>query len=570
MESSDELYAAAASLGIDIQLFCSYSDEMTEEIVLSCINTAAKLKTGLYPKVSNSESLAESFLTAFPSINPLSAHAILSSDIRLGSFLGSLDVSRMCTLQNYHIPDESLALLSAASRYGEREDSKSGITDCSSSLSLPDLGNAQFKSESERKKPKYTHNLNIDPPSNDLFPVDLAKSLPDFEHDFPKLSVSGDSWLSRRAGISTAEEFSLSFNEKSLFHDRDIDLDMMRSSAAGTMKSVDKSSLHDFPLAKDHQIFDKSEKAWVPPVDRDRSPGWRSATTINNDLSRQTVKLNGIRQGDSTGEVINLEDSPAFGEDLFIATCISFSPTLFDIEKEYAARNSGMNKWPSSATNLPKFANPTEFRDGSGAWVFTNDKRHISRDEIRPNDIINRKNISMMKHKEVMEEDIMERNSQNPYKYIQRKGSFDSTPFSKALHSTQPQRSPWTIEFLNRVREKSRMHKQPVSYDLPSPYLSSSGNTSKVTKRRSPSILEFYKYEGGGTPQKIVQEKRLNRFSKATTNSLKTKRAATSCPLSTPVDKKARQGYQHSLCKSEMIDAIQEMEQTNVQHCTRF
>ncbi|XP_047940979.1 protein SHORTAGE IN CHIASMATA 1 [Salvia hispanica] len=543
MESSDELYAAAASLGIDIQLFCSYSAEMTEEIVLSCINTAAKLRMGLYPKMSDSESLAESFLTAFPSINPLSAHAILSSDIRLGSFLGSLNVSRMCTLQNYHIPDESLALLSVASKYGEREDSKSGITDCSSSLSLPDLGNAQFKSESERKKLKYTHNLNADPPSNDLFPVDLAKSLPDFEHDFPKLSVSGDSWLSRRAEISKAEEFSLSFNEKSLFHDQDIDLGVMRSSAAGAMKSVDKSSLHDFPLAKDHQMFDENEKAWVPPVDRDCSPRWRSAT-VNYDLSRRTVKLNGIRLGDSTGEVINLEDSPAFGEDLFNATCISFSPTLFDIEKEYAARNSGMNKWPSSAANLPKFANPTEFRGGSG-WVSTNDKRHISRDEIRPNDIINRTNISMMKHKELMEEDIVERNSQNPYKYIQEKGSFDSTPFSNALHSTQPQRSPWTIEFLNRVREKSRMHKQSVSYDLPSPYLGSSANTSKVTKRRSPSILEFYKYEGAGTPQKIVQEKRLKRFSKAT-DSLKTKKAATSCPLSTPVDKKARQILSYS------------------------
>ncbi|KAJ8536766.1 hypothetical protein K7X08_035167 [Anisodus acutangulus] len=37
MESSDELYAAAASLGMDIQIFYSYSSEMTDEIILSCI-----------------------------------------------------------------------------------------------------------------------------------------------------------------------------------------------------------------------------------------------------------------------------------------------------------------------------------------------------------------------------------------------------------------------------------------------------------------------------------------------------------------------------------------------------
>ncbi|KAL1555092.1 protein SHORTAGE IN CHIASMATA 1-like [Salvia divinorum] len=117
--------------------------------------------------------------------------------------------------------------------------------------------------------------------------------------------LSGDSWLSRRAEISKTEEFRSSFNDKSLFHDQDFDLDVM-------------------------------------------SPRWSSATTIKNDLSRRGVKLYGIRQGDSTGEVIYLVHSPAFGEDLFIATFSSFSPTLLDIEKEYAARNSGINKWPSS------------------------------------------------------------------------------------------------------------------------------------------------------------------------------------------------------------------------------
>ncbi|KAA8533732.1 hypothetical protein F0562_031249 [Nyssa sinensis] len=87
LESSDELYAAAASLGMDLQLFCSYSSELTDEIILSCIGNTTKLTTGIYPKMPESETLAESFLTAFPSINPLSAHAILSSGGMLVEFL---------------------------------------------------------------------------------------------------------------------------------------------------------------------------------------------------------------------------------------------------------------------------------------------------------------------------------------------------------------------------------------------------------------------------------------------------------------------------------------------------
>ncbi|KAJ7974201.1 Protein SHORTAGE IN CHIASMATA 1 [Quillaja saponaria] len=94
MESSDGLYAAAASLGIDLQLFFSYSSEMTNEIIVNCIKYATKLTRGLYPK------MPEIFV-----------------------------------LQKYNVPDESVALFSAFCRYGEREDSKSIMTDCSSSVS---------------------------------------------------------------------------------------------------------------------------------------------------------------------------------------------------------------------------------------------------------------------------------------------------------------------------------------------------------------------------------------------------------------------------------------------------
>ncbi|KAG0484447.1 hypothetical protein HPP92_008526 [Vanilla planifolia] len=79
MESSDMLYAAAASLELNLQLFCSHMPDSTDEIILNCIKTIGIIDRGLYPAMPESESISESFLTRFPSLNPLSAHAILSS-----------------------------------------------------------------------------------------------------------------------------------------------------------------------------------------------------------------------------------------------------------------------------------------------------------------------------------------------------------------------------------------------------------------------------------------------------------------------------------------------------------
>ncbi|PSS33081.1 Zinc finger CCCH domain-containing protein [Actinidia chinensis var. chinensis] len=129
MESSDDVYAVAASLSIDLQLFCSDSSELTDEIILSCIGCATKLTRHNYPKMPESETLAESFLTAFPSINPLSAHAILSSGGILVEFLQWSHQHRIRAIQKYHVPDQSVNLLSILCRYGEWEDSRSAMTD---------------------------------------------------------------------------------------------------------------------------------------------------------------------------------------------------------------------------------------------------------------------------------------------------------------------------------------------------------------------------------------------------------------------------------------------------------
>ena len=70
----------------------------------------------------DSVTLAESFLTEFPGINPLTAHSILSSGVKLNEFLVWSHEQRMHVLEKYHVPDESISLFSVFCRYGEREE----------------------------------------------------------------------------------------------------------------------------------------------------------------------------------------------------------------------------------------------------------------------------------------------------------------------------------------------------------------------------------------------------------------------------------------------------------------
>ncbi|KAL6545192.1 hypothetical protein OROHE_009857 [Orobanche hederae] len=538
MESSDELYAAAASLGIDIQLHYSYTYEVTEEVIISCINVAAELSRNLYPRMSDSESLAESFLTAFPSINPLSAHAILSSDVILGKFFELSNEERIFALKKYRVPDENVAMLSAISRYGEQEDSKSGLTNCSSSVSVPDSENVEPKIASERKKPKYTRSLyNPDELPDDWFHESL-KLLPDDQLNLPKLSVPCNSWLSGSTEIyNKSAQIGSSLNSNLLGHYLDNGVDMMK-------KSDNKSSLNDFPLTKGLHISDERTQ-----FDIDCSPRWRSATASKDNFCTLSTKVTGTLQENFAGEVVDLEDTPAFKENFSAGNSTSFSSFALDVEKDFAARNSRMLKRPFSSTDLPLSKNPTDDDSVFGTWV-SRDKAQILKKEITPHfDTIGRNSISMTNQNEFLGGNMIGKLPQNPYNLsFQDKGtrSLGRTPLSKAVHSTQLQGSPWTIEFLNKIREKSRLRKQSVSYDLTPPCFASSGNTSKLTKRKSPSIFESYKYEGGSTPQKVVEQKRQKRSSQPL-NSLRNKNDSAPCPPSrTPIDKRARRALSFS------------------------
>ncbi|CAL4967998.1 unnamed protein product [Urochloa decumbens] len=149
MEASDSLYASAASLDINLQLFFSQTPKSTDQIILNCIRNVVSKAQAPYPDIPESESLAESFLTAFPSIIPLSAHMILSSG-SLVDFLGWTHEQRTQAVQKYCLPPQSIYLFSALCKFGELGESRSVMTECSSIDS--DLSSALLQSPRKKKK----------------------------------------------------------------------------------------------------------------------------------------------------------------------------------------------------------------------------------------------------------------------------------------------------------------------------------------------------------------------------------------------------------------------------------
>ncbi|KAF3322389.1 hypothetical protein FCM35_KLT13530 [Carex littledalei] len=203
MGQSDILYSATANLDINLQLLCSYNPESTDEIILTCITKFTGPTRGLYPPMPESETLAEYFLTKFPSINPLSAHAILSTGGALIDFLEWSNERRIQAVGKYLVPDESIALFSALCRYGEMGESKSVMTDCSSVES--DINSSLLQSPPKRKR--FANEI-VDVPMDDTF---FSKPFKQFQGDImephvdnqPKKSLSTmiDEFVGRKKGI---------------------------------------------------------------------------------------------------------------------------------------------------------------------------------------------------------------------------------------------------------------------------------------------------------------------------------------------------------------------------------
>ncbi|KAJ3680360.1 hypothetical protein LUZ60_016638 [Juncus effusus] len=151
MDLSDALYSAATNLDMNLQILCSHSADSTDDIIMTCITTLSSPSNHLSPPVPESETLAESFLTKFPSINPLSAHAILQSGGTLVDFLEWSNERRIQAVGKFRVSSESMDLFGALSRSGENGESRSVMTtECSSVGS--DLSSSLFRSPLEKTK----------------------------------------------------------------------------------------------------------------------------------------------------------------------------------------------------------------------------------------------------------------------------------------------------------------------------------------------------------------------------------------------------------------------------------
>ncbi|KAJ4952854.1 hypothetical protein NE237_029686 [Protea cynaroides] len=481
MDLSDALYAAAASLGLDLQIFCTYSSELTDDIIMSCIIYATKLNKGLYPKMLESETLAESFLTSFPSINPLSAHAILSSGGMLVEFLNWSHDRRIQAIWKYHVPDESLSLFSALCRYGEREESKSGVTECSSSVSpAPDSGNSHCKTVCERKRRKCI---------TDAHTLHMPKG--EFLFDAPHQSTDGSMKPSR---VSQPNRSHVSSIGPEIF-------DM-----------VGRPS-----LSLSNQWFDQKEDLNISMVN---DSDW-NANNFDN------------LHGDIKGEVIDLNNSSVLGEDFSIVNTTNFPTRVRDIRCDPPTRNC----------TVPQ----TSLFDTKGLTCFpTSSEINFDSDICSSQKDQNRKlegNIYAQLDIELDKDTLPLKCQRELLKGRTVKGSTGDVGellFPEIDKTPQLQkRSPWTMEFLNRIKEKSKMHRQSLPCDTTISCFGCHGNVQKVAKR-SPSVLDGFRYKGGSYLKKIIKQKQQKRLAQPS-SSKNEKASASLSAIKTPTDKRARQ-----------------------------
>ncbi|KAM7273006.1 hypothetical protein ACFE04_027670 [Oxalis oulophora] len=526
MESSDGLYAAAASLGIDLQLFCSYSSELTDEIILSCIGCALVVTNRQHPIMPESESLAESFLTKFPSINPLTAHAILSSGGQLIEFLEWSNERRIHAVQKYVIPRESISLFSALCRYGEREDSKSIMTDCSSSVSSdPDSGKGHSNVDSQRKRPRENDgSQEIDIKMDDLFRFEAHNQFSDGM--LGSVSNPKGAWMSKEPAIYDAFERANS-PSKDLF---------TQEQEGGITRSMNFHGVQD------------SNEFWIPeyPQTMHDIKTARSDTS-NKCLGRvqesEIAKINNLKRHDAN--VCKNPQEKFRGETIDLTLLSDDDFPSAPMDKDCTKKPNTMRRLSFGMNIHPTFPTVAEINSDSGDWESVKYKRqNIQRTNDYTNTDYDYDKLPPKDTKNLLEEILERRHKKNSEElpYQEETSQYGGTPLSNALHSVDPQSgSPWTIEFLNRVRERSRTRLQSLPCDNSSPGIGKPGNISKFKKRRSPSILEFFKYQGGKTPAKVPEQKNLKRPMHTLSCPPAAGKTTTSYPSTwTPQDKKAR------------------------------
>uniref|UniRef100_A0A7N0U8W8 Protein SHORTAGE IN CHIASMATA 1 n=1 Tax=Kalanchoe fedtschenkoi TaxID=63787 RepID=A0A7N0U8W8_KALFE len=487
-EYADELYASAASLGMDIQMLYSHSSDLTDEIILNCIRSGTRFTKNLYPTMPESETFAECFLTKFPSINALSAHAIICSGSSLSGFFQVSPEVRLQALKKLYVPDVSISLLTAVCKFGEREDTRSGTTDCSSSVSsAPESEYFHIKQGLEGKKRKFS----CSPPKDGIL---VGSTL-----QCQTLNTSNDaSPNTPRVPAQFVSRMSVDPIESTDFANLSSGFGSMFFGPQGDGRSI----------AGDELCTNKFKSACTAEISTgevDFNGGiYLGKGLFPFEKSRSRSPLNGKTKAP---EPRNPRISRRLSFDAISDSTFSLASNFsFDLHNDNNARESEFRY--TEANDINHFADlrshdtPLEFGLGDGEGGGKRNAKGYHTPDDQEGDIC----------------------------------CYGRTPLRNAIDSsTLQQSSPWNIEFLNRIREKSRAHNKSLSRTYTS-NLAHRGTKHQTSKRKSPSIMDFYRYQGSSA-QKFIERKTGEQTREPLGNTIKREDTSAS---RTPLDKRAR------------------------------
>ncbi|KAF3782647.1 hypothetical protein EJ110_NYTH32611 [Nymphaea thermarum] len=447
MESSDGLYAAAASLDMHLQLFFSGSSDLTDKIVLSCIKYALKLNKCQCPAMLESETLAESFLASFPSINPLSAHVLLSCEATISEIFEWSCEQRLQAVQKYHVPEDSIFLFSFLCRFGDLGESTSGVTECSSTVSSAfDSDSNYLKMQSPRKKQKYSRGAH-------LFDIPTNESL----HFVQERKCDSTSRLPRKF---TSKPDKVCFNSP--------------------------DSLFSFPSSE------------IQHPDLQLEPG-ASGT--------KQMKWNGFYQTEGCQEVVKQEPRD-FKLPILNQNFLSSPENRFSTwESEGAGKGTesltthGDCSLLFGTSRLADFTSADSDID-SDIWTSFLDSKYSLNKEIcgqNPNEKM--EGFYRKDEEDMLQEGIEKWKSRRDSINIQFQEEVTSPDYidNSYLKSSGLQHGPpWTGEFLKRIKLKMKMHDKFIGGNHSGKTLSK----KQSLKRKSPSILDSYRYQGSSSKEK--------------------------------------------------------------------
>ncbi|KAG1355092.1 protein SHORTAGE IN CHIASMATA 1 [Cocos nucifera] len=480
MESSDALYAAAASLDMTLQLFCSCMPESTDEIILNCIRNVTKLGRGLYPAMPESETLGEAFLTRFPSINPLSAHAILSSGGILVEFLEWSHEHRIRAIGKYHVSDESISLFSTLCRYGEMGESKSVMTECSSVDSEINSGLLQ----SPRKRTRNASRT-ISMPVNDFF------------SDGPPNETINEMRLPQAFQPYQLRKFSNIQNK----------LRKTEGHSLGKRQAVNTS------IIRNHDGHDKFGREYLNEDFSDEVID--HCYTLEEMFPCKSKTSSFSRRSESRSEPAIRSSLPTRRE-AFNTNCHCTFPTSAEI-------NHDKNKWTSL-----KDQNLT-----LDDKIFENTPINSSKNDI------NFKQQDYLKEDFMQDRtrNILGLSTQERLPPL-----YGEIPYPSPNQSTRQQQVPgWTIELLHRVKKKSRGPQQTLSCNTCLNCTRRLKNNDPPSRSQNPSIFDSYRYQGSTQTKQTGKQKWRKDIKVQLNSNNEEKKSSLINPTWTPIDKRARQ-----------------------------